>query len=146
MPGAAARGWLSLAARSARGGTTGRAAGCPASGRAGGRGADGMGAPGPDGAGELPADGAMGVRAVTPGLKIGTDVDNGSLTPEGIGWRGPDSTCPGRAGGTGLAGDGVGRAGGITAGGWAGVGGGAIRGERVPAAPTDAKCPPTADG
>jgi hypothetical protein len=76
MPGAAARGWLSLAARSARGGTTGRAAGCPASGRAGGLGAEGIGAPGiADGvAGRVPDAGAMGARAATPGLlKIGVD-------------------------------------------------------------------------
>jgi hypothetical protein len=96
MPGAAARGWLNLAARSARGGTTGRAAGCPASGR-GGLGAAGTGAPGTAGAAGLAAVGAMGARAATPGLlKIGADGESGSLTPTGIGWRGPDSTWPGR--------------------------------------------------
>jgi hypothetical protein len=129
MPGAAARGWLSLAARSARGGTTGRAAGCPASGRAGGLGVDGRGAPGAANGAELPADtgaGALGVRAATPGLvKIGADGEMGSLTPGGIGWRGPDSTWPGRGGGTGLATGGVGRPGAIAAGVGAGIGVGA---------------------
>jgi hypothetical protein len=86
MPGAAARGWLSLAAKSARGGTTGRAAGCPASGRAGGLGAEGTGTPGAA-AGAGPADtGATGARAATPGLVImGADGESGSLTPGGIG-------------------------------------------------------------
>jgi hypothetical protein len=94
MPGEAARGWFSLAARSARGGTTGRAAGCPASGRAGGLGAEGIGAPGAEGREVLPADpGALGARATTLGLvKIGAEGEMGSLTPGGIGWRGPDST------------------------------------------------------
>jgi hypothetical protein len=110
MPGAAARGWLSLAARSARGGTTGRAAGCPASGRAGGLGADGIGAP--------------GARPATPGLlKMGAEGDIGSLMPGGIGWRGPDSTWPGRDGGTGRATGGIGRPGAITAAGGVGDGG-----------------------
>jgi len=88
MPGAAARGWLSLAAKSARGGTTGRAAGCPASGRpAGGLGAAGSGAPGTAGAVVLPAvPGATGVRAAAPGrVTIGADEESGSLTPGGIG-------------------------------------------------------------
>ena len=53
----------------------------------------------------------------------------GSLTPGGIGWRGPDSTWPGRAGGTGLATVGTGRPGAIAAAGGAGVG--AIRGGTV---------------
>ncbi len=83
MPGAAARGWPSLAARSARGGTTGRAAGCPASGRAGGLGAEGIGAPG---VAEPPADaGAIGARAAMPGrFTIGADGDGDSATPGGI--------------------------------------------------------------
>jgi hypothetical protein len=87
MPGAAARGWLSLAAKSARGGTTGRAAGCPASGRAGGLGAEGMGVPGAAGRAGLPPEaGAIGARAATPGrVRIGADGDRGSLTPGGIG-------------------------------------------------------------
>ena len=123
MPGAAARGWLSLANRSARGGTTGRAAGCPASGRAGGRGAEGMGAPGAAG---LPADmGAAGARPATPGLeKIGAEGERGSPAPGGIGWRGPDSTWPGRGDGTGLATGGDGRPGAITATGGVTRGGG----------------------
>jgi hypothetical protein len=83
MPGAAARGWPSLAAKSARGGTTGRAAGCPARGRAGGLGPEGIGAAGMPG---LPAAvGAIGARADTLGLgRIGADGDRGSPTPGGI--------------------------------------------------------------
>jgi len=78
-----------------------------------------MGAPGIAAAAGLPDDtgaGALGVRAATPGLvKIGADGERGSLVPAGIGWRGPDSTWPGRGGGTGLAAGGVGRPGAITA-------------------------------
>jgi hypothetical protein len=113
MPGEAALGWFNLAARSARGGTTGRAAGCPASGRAGGLGAEGMGAPGDTCGAGLPAEmGALGARAATPGrLMIGADGAMGSLTPGGIGWRGPESTWPGRDGGIGRAMGGVGRPG-----------------------------------
>jgi len=128
MPGEAARGWFSLAARSARGGTMGRAAGCPASGRAGGLGAEGIGVPGAMCGAGLPADmGALGARAATPGLvRIGADGEGdgaiGSLVPGGIGWRGPESTWPGRAGGTGLATGGVGRPGANT------EGAGAMRG------------------
>jgi hypothetical protein len=129
MPGEAARGWLSLAARSARGGTTGRAAGCPASGRDGGLGAAGMGAPGAAGP---PATEELGVRAATPGrLKIGVDAEEdgeiGSL-PGGIAWRGPESTWPGRGGGTGLATGGMGRPGPIGAAGGICAGGGGTRG------------------
>lgn len=119
MPGEAARGWFSLAARSARGGTTGRAAGCPASGRAGDLGAEGMGAPG---AGAAADTGAPGARVGTPGrVKIGTAGEMGSSTPGGMGWRGPDSIWPGRGGGTGLAMGGVGRPGAVIAGGGAGA-------------------------
>lgn len=123
MPGAAARGGASLAARSARGGTTGRAAGCPASGRAGGLGADGIGAPGA-GDGPVPAVGcgALGARPATPGrVKIGADGGDGWLTPAGIGCRGPDKTWPGRGCGTGLATGGAGRPGGGAGGGAAGA-------------------------
>jgi len=129
MPGAAARGWVSLAARSARGGTTGRAAGCPASGRAGGLGADGMGAPCTAGGAGVPDDaGAMGARADTPGLKMGAEGESGSLRPAGMGWRGPDKTWPGRGWGTGRATGGVGRPGTMTAGVGAVMGVGATRG------------------
>lgn len=88
MPGAAARGWLSLAAKSARGGTTGRTAGCPASGRAaGGLGVAGMGALGAAGRVGLATDaGAIGARAATPGrVRIGADGEKGSARPGGIG-------------------------------------------------------------
>ncbi len=47
----------------------------------------------------------------------------GSL-PAGMGWRGPDRTCPGRAGGRGRAGGGVGRPGEVAAGGAVGTAGG----------------------
>src|ERR1039457_760476 len=90
-----------------------------------------MGPPGAAGRAGLPADaGAIGARAATPGLvKFGADGVMGSMTPGGIGWRGPDSTWPGRAGGTGLATVGTGRPGAIAAAG--GAGGGAIRGGTV---------------
>jgi hypothetical protein len=67
--------------------------------------------------GGLPADaGALGARAATPGLlKIGADGETRSFMPGGMGCRGPDSTCPGRGGGNGLAKGGVGRPGAITA-------------------------------
>jgi hypothetical protein len=59
----------------------------------------------------------------TPGLvKIGADGDSGSPPPDGIGWRGPDSTCPGREDGIGLATGGIGRPGAVPAGAGAGVG------------------------
>jgi hypothetical protein len=113
MPGAAARGWLNLATRSARGSTTGRAAGWPASGRAGCLGAACKGVLGAPGGTEPPADaGADGARAATPGLlNIGADGESGSLRPGGIGWRGPESTWPGRGGGTGLGAGATGRPG-----------------------------------
>jgi len=70
--------------------------------------------------------GAAGARAATPGLvKIGAEGESGSFKPGGIGWRGPDSTWPGRGCGTGLTTGVAGRPGAITAAG--GADGGATR-------------------
>jgi len=102
MPGVAARGWLNLATRSGRGGTTGRAAGCPARGLEGGLAVPGMG---------TPTD-AVGMRITGPGLpRRGADGRMLSPLPGGNGWRGPDNTWPGLNGGSGLGGGGTGRPG-----------------------------------
>jgi hypothetical protein len=123
-PGAGAPGMAGgLAANratiSARGGTTGRATGCPAKfGLAGGRrgcppptgipaGAAGAGADGPGRAagrggagiaGTVPGRGAPGIAmaggAPAPGAGLGA-----SATPGGSGCRGPDKICPGLGGG-----------------------------------------------
>jgi hypothetical protein len=107
----AARGWLNLATRSGRGGTTGRAAGCPARGLAGGRAAPGIG-------GATTAAGG-GVRITGPGLMIGADGRMLSPLPGGSGCRGPDRTWPGLNCGSGLGGGGTGRPGATAAGGGA---------------------------
>ena len=115
MPGVAARGWLSLATRSGRGGTTGRAAGCPARGLEGGLAVPSMEA----------ATGAGGVRITGAGLpRRGADGRMLSPLPGGNGWRGPDNTWPGRNGGSGLGGGGTGRLGAMA--GACGVGAGAM--------------------
>lgn len=101
MPGVAVRGWLNLATRSGRGGTTGRATGCPARGLEGGLAVPGTEAP----------MGADGVRIGGPGLPRGAAGRMPSPLPGGNGWRGPDSTWPGRKGGSGLGGGGTGRLG-----------------------------------
>ena len=130
----------SLAARSARGGTTGRAAGCPTNVRpavkgmeppatAAGAGAD-AGAPGPDapaGFGRLTTTGL----AAIPGIAApGPETRVASAGAVGNGWRGPERICPGRgeaaAGpGNGFAAGTAGRPGAMTAAGGAGAGGGA---------------------
>ena len=123
-PGTAA-GLASRATMSARGGTTGRAAGCPAKfGLAGGRNGiplpsglpagcpvagavPGAGAPGPDRAsgrvgmaGTAPGPGAPGVVMIAGGIAgdgaPSPGVDLGrSARPGGSGCRGPDKICPG---------------------------------------------------
>src|SRR5260370_6798323 len=58
----------------------------------------------------------MGARDTTLGLgKEGPAGRIGSLAPAGMGWRGPESTWPGRRGGTGLTAGIAGRPGAITA-------------------------------
>src|SRR5579871_6486469 len=130
------RGCCSLAARSGRGGTTGRAMGCPARGRCGGapgcnpagRGGGATGTPGrtagagAPGRGELvteePGVMPVGGICVAPGVAV-----------EGRGARGPESTWPGlgAAGGMGRGGGGVGREGAAGAAGVRGrVGRGAV--------------------
>ncbi len=103
---------------SARGGTTGRACGCPARfGLAGGRsGCDGeegaLGAPGRivcgrRGDGMLGRLGAEGRGAGVPKLglpKLIGGAFGASPTPAGSGCLGPDKICPGLGGGTGRAG------------------------------------------
>jgi len=132
----AGRGPPSLATRSGRGGTTGRAAGCPAKGRFGG-GPTGVG-PGEAGAGPEARAGSAGLagRGTIAGLGTGAPGAAGAVRgpgkealSAGRGWRGPDKICPGLGAGggagTGLAGGAVdaGRPGAKTrAGGvWAGV-------------------------
>jgi len=108
---------------SARGGTTGRAAGCPAKfGRAGGRKgcppptgdpAAGAGADGPGriaGRGGAGNAGTVPARGVPPGIAVPGIVAGGgapmpgpglnaSATSGGRGCRGPDKICPGLGGG-----------------------------------------------
>ena len=120
-PGVA--GLLSFATMSGRGGTTGRAVGCPARfGFAGGR----RGLPPPTGcaiAGNTVAAGAGGRGAGRGGIgMLATAAGRGapgeaacgvrgnagafprSPRPAGSGWRGPERICPGLGAGTGLAG------------------------------------------
>ena len=129
----AGRGALSLAARSGRGGTTGRAAGWPASGRAWRRlRTRGRGAGSRRRGGFLGALRDAGARpAVRHGLVAPEPGRRPSPGAGGNGWRGPERTWPGRgaggpAAGSGLAAGGTGRPGAITAAGgvW---GGGALR-------------------
>lgn len=147
-PGPAGRGCESLATKSGRGGTIGRAAGWPARpGRMAG-----VRACGAPGAG-TECDCAMGAdRAVGGGAPVTTRTGSGGRTPAGNGWRGPDRICPGRGGGgvvrgtsrmgapgvgvlageaaTGAAGD----AGDVASGGRKRCGCGAIRGASLSAA------------
>ncbi|MCU1275307.1 MAG: hypothetical protein JWO48_2738 [Bryobacterales bacterium] len=106
-PGVAGRDCESLAARSGRGGTTGRTAGWPASpGRAAALriGAGGAGARGVCPAGAV--DRAVNEGAVPLPMRTGS----GGRTPPGIGCRGPDRIWPGLgADGIGLAGGAIGR-------------------------------------
>src|SRR5579863_7894545 len=124
-PGIGGRGccWPNLATRSARGGTTGRAAGCPANERWGGgggpprepagRGGGPIGTPGRAcGATGRGAPGAS-PEPVEPGGGVGAGEEPGARFA-GMGWRGPESTCPGRgepAAGIGRGGGGTGRPG-----------------------------------
>lgn len=105
MVGGVGLGWPSLATRSGRGGTTGRAAGCPANGLEDGFGAPGTAVPdkgvdGPEAGGRCggvrgPAEGRLGAR--TPSMPAG----NGCLGPERI-WPGLGAVGKGLgAGGTG---------------------------------------------
>ena len=92
------RGALSLAARSGRGGTTGRATGWPARGRC----CCGEGAPGVAETGR----GACGVEGRSGAEGRGGAGDGGAPGAglEGNDWRGPLKTCPGRGVvGSGLA-------------------------------------------
>ncbi len=107
-PGPAGRGCESFAARSGRGGTIGRAAGCPA--RPGRDiGVRAVGVPGDGMAGDC----AMGVdRAVAGGAPVTTRTGSGGRIPAGRGCLGPDRIWPGRGGaGVGLGGGGTSRAG-----------------------------------
>ena len=118
-PGDAGRDCESFAARSGRGGTTGRAAGCPASpGRAGalriGMGGATDGAPG--------VCGAVDLAAVEGALPLPIRTVSGGRTPPGNGCRGPDRICPGLgADGIGLIGP-IGRLARPDAGGGGGAG------------------------
>jgi hypothetical protein len=107
-PGALGRGCESLAARSGRGGTMGRTAGCPA--RPGRVGVRRPGA-GPPATGE--AGGCMiGVADRAAGAADGplaTRIGSAGRTPPGSGCLGPDKIWPGRgAAGMGLGGCGTG--------------------------------------
>jgi hypothetical protein len=108
-PGPAGRGCESLAARSGRGGTIGRAAGCPARpGRA--IGVRAAGAPGDGMAGE----GATGAveRAVAGGVPVTIRTGSAGRMPAGRGCLGPDKIWPGRgADGMARGGGGTSRAG-----------------------------------
>jgi hypothetical protein len=134
----------SLATRSARGGTTGRAAGCPTNARpvvkgieppVAGAGADAA-APGPGVPAALGRPTTTGLAAV-PGMAApGPETRMASAGAVGNGWRGPERICPGRgeeiAGpGNGLAAGIAGRPGAITAAGGA-CGGGAAGAARGP--------------
>ena len=145
----------SLATRSARGGTTGRAAGWPTNVRpavkgieppVAGVGAD-AGAPGP-GVPTLGRPTMIGLAAI-PGIAApGPETRVASAGVVGNGWRGPERICPGRGEGVEGPGNGfaagmVGRPGAITAAGGVcgGAGAGAARGPSgrgtvVPTAPT----------
>ena len=138
------RGAVNFATRSARGGTTGRAAGCPASGRetpgavplaaAGGAvlapsALEGDAAPGVCAVGRGPSGRGRGATGGRWGIPRAS-MDAGVPGPAGNGWRGPERIWPGLGVlttelGSGLA-DGVaGRPGAITAtGGTCGAGGG----------------------
>jgi len=137
----------SLATRSGRGGTTGRAAGCPTNVRAvvkgieppvaaagSGAGADAK-APGPGVPAALGRPATTGLAAI-PGIAApGPEIRVPSPGAVGNGWRGPERICPGRgeeaAGpGNGFAAGIAGRPGAITAAGgaWGGGGAGAARG------------------
>ena len=108
-----AAGALSLAARSGRGGTTGRAAGCPASGRCGaGRGGRCRT--------RRAGRGAFRTRLLRRARNhLGTLLRRAGRrrVRTGNGWRGPERTWPGRGGavGSGLAAGSVGRPGANTA-------------------------------
>src|ERR1035438_7544157 len=153
--GIAGLGVPSLATRSGRGGTTGRAAGCPTNVRAVVKGMEppvtaggaDVGVPGPG----APTLGRLivGLAAAMPGIAApGPETLVPSAGVVGNGWRGPERICPGRgeeaAGpGNGFAAGIAGRPGAMTAAGGACAGGGAAaargpsgRGTAVPAAPT----------
>jgi hypothetical protein len=105
---------------SGRGGTTGRAAGCPASvGRGcGRRGVPGAAAEGGGGAVKEDGGGAaarLGGFAGKAGVGGGMGAADPTAGGGGKGWRGPDKIWPGRGGGgTGRAGIGPDRKGGCT--------------------------------
>src|SRR6266545_1841068 len=107
------RGWPSFIARSGRGGTTGRAAGCPARGRAA------EGAPGDAVAGR--ASGCLGGAGVARWTTAGRGAAGApGRAPSGAvlgnGWRGPVRICPGLgADGSGLGAGAAGRPGAPTA-------------------------------
>jgi hypothetical protein len=144
IAGITGRGVPSLATRSARGGTTGRAAGCPASVRTPGADAEPVDADGKpadcaDAAGAAPGRTSGRGRWITcgrgdgPGMAApGPEVREPSADGAelcGNGWRGPERICPGRgpctaAPGRGLALGGAGRPGAITATGGMGEGAG----------------------
>ena len=123
-------------ARSGRGGTTGRAAGCPASARpedgAEGAPASALGdcAVCVDAPGRISGRGRwiMAGRVAAPGMGAPgpeTRAPSDAAAAGGNGWRGPERTCPGRGAGPGkgLAAGGAGLPGAITATGGAGDGG-----------------------
>lgn len=131
-------GMPSLATKSGRGGTTGRAAGCPTNVRPAVKGiepavgdacADAE-APGPGVPAALVRPTIGGLAAI-PGIAApGPETRAPSTGPVGNGWRGPERICPGRgvvlAGpGNGLAAGAAGRPGATTAAGGGGAGGGA---------------------
>src|ERR1700683_1978442 len=94
-PGPEGRGCASLAARSGRGGTLGRTAGCPASpGRAGAvRTTPGCAVvTGAEGGGIA---GAVGRAAGAAPGPLATRIGSAGRTPPGSGCLGPDKICPG---------------------------------------------------
>jgi hypothetical protein len=151
MPGRGGGGWAwpgagrvccccKRATRSGRGGTTGRAAGWPASvGRAEDRSGREGGAPG---VGEIGSDGGAAARAIGCGATGPGVGGGGGGVDAGIGCRGPERIWPGRgAAGTGLAGTAL-----LRNGGWIGAltpldkggrnGAGLLRGSSVVTAAT----------
>jgi len=134
----AGRGVPNFATRSGRGGTTGRAAGCPASGRAPTRGREPPVAPEDAPGAIVPA--GITCPAVERRGATGTGRAAGapgpaaravSVEPAGIGWRGPESIWPGFGEGAAAAGSGLAagvRPGAITPAGGVGADAGAARG------------------
>ncbi len=116
MPGRGAAGGpglVSFATKSGRGGTTGRAAGCPTRLGRDGRGAPGVTA-GPAAAAGVAAAAVLGGAGFGAGARGGAGSDGpGRIAPAaelgrasspssaGSGWRGPERICPGLGAGTG---------------------------------------------